>query len=85
MLSFITGITLDPVIRTAVVQREKPAVIAEMRPRLGKPSSAFILASARDLYTCNAMEESADVKCHLDRLSGLTAHDLEVWPHSAGH
>ena len=77
MLSFITGITLDPVIRPDVVEREKPAVIAEMRPRLGQPSSAFILASAQDMYTCNAMKESADVKCHLDRLSELTTKNLE--------
>lgn len=78
MLDFITGIVLDPIIRADAVQREKPAVRAEMKPKLGRPDTAFALAASDRMYTCNSMKDVADVACQLKRLEGLTAKDMET-------
>ena len=50
---------------------------AEMKPKLGRPDTAFAGHSGR-MYTCNSMKEAADVACQLKRLEGLTAKDMET-------
>ena len=78
MLDFITGITLDPLITRASLERERPAVRAEMTPKAGSASRLFTQEAVNHLYSCSSLVHSASPSLHLKHLNKITVQGLRT-------